>query len=170
MSLIEEHVLADLTVAIDSITEEAQKVDVPRAVPTKAHRVESSSVHDQGNLTWDSLLSSFNSPKEKNVHTSSIEKQRTKKKKKKSSILFQAYSDNESRTSDLVHNRLNHSGFLSCLPAYDTIPQISKDMSTSNSLDTRKRAWNSLNEFAPGDLLHNQFWPMMKDGILLWFG
>ena len=39
-------------------------------------------------------------------------------------------------------------------------------MSTSNSLDIRNRAWNSLNEFAPGDLLHTQFWPMLKGGIL----
>ena len=116
LNLIEERVLADLTVAIDRITEEAQKAGVSRTVPTKTHQVESTSAHKQENLSWDSLLSSFNSPKE-NAHASSIEKRRTKKKKKKkSSILFQAYSDTEGRTSDSDSHSSESSRFsFSCL-------------------------------------------------------
>ena len=39
-------------------------------------------------------------------------------------------------------------------------------MYTSNPLDTRLKAWDSINEFSPGDLLHTQFWPVFKEGLL----
>ena len=107
-------------------------------------------------------------------------RKRRKRKRRTSTILFQAYSDDDEDEQKVDNRNFNddeeeedngtssdssHISF-SRLPAYDTIPKISKDMYTSNPLDTRLQAWDSINEFSPGDLLHTQFWPVFKEGLL----
>ena len=52
------------------------------------------------------------------------------------------------------------------LPPYGDIPKIAIDMKLTNVLEVRKQALERIQEFSPGDLMHNQFWPPLKKGIL----
>ena len=185
---IEESILNDLNGGIDEIINEIEKSNKGHIKNHEQTKVQSMRQEPQlptrmspseSSLGWDDIFNTFNdSGNNNNNHAK--KKKKKKKKKRTSTILFQAYSDDdedeqkvdnrnfnddEEEENDGASSDSSHFSF-SRLPAYDTIPKISKDMYTSNPLDTRLKAWDSINEFSPGDLLHTQFWPVFKEGLL----
>jgi hypothetical protein len=182
---IEQSILKDLEMGVNKIIQKMEKTNTNINKQQATSRVSKESkalasaetMSPTSSLGWKDILSAFNNTNNKS--NNGVRKKGKKKKKKSTTILFQAYSDDEKEDNDNAQNVYitdddndgdssncsSHFSF-SNLPAYDTIPQISKDMSISNPIDTRIEAWDSINEFSPGDLLHSQFWQILKEGIL----
>lgn len=52
------------------------------------------------------------------------------------------------------------------MPAYERIPPMCKQLGASHSIEERTAALDALSGFAPGDLLHSEHWPQVRDACV----